>query len=105
MRSAVAYSCPAWEFPAGTQILKVQRLKNKVLLTIGKCPSCTPVCDLNTAFNLPRLYGCITKLYRQQAEVIQNQENEHIRNTGQGEATDRKKLKVSGGQAYDRSRD
>jgi hypothetical protein len=39
------------------------------------------------------------------AEVIQNHDNENVRNIGQGEARHRKykKLKLVGGQAYDRS--
>jgi hypothetical protein len=62
---------------------------------------------LHTAFNLPYVYDYITKLYRQQAEVIQNHENEHVRGIGQGEAGHRKykRLKLGGGQAYDRSSD
>jgi hypothetical protein len=49
----------------------------------------------------------ITKLCRQQAEVIQNHDNENVRNIGQGEAQHRKymMLKLGGGQAYDRSSD
>jgi hypothetical protein len=49
----------------------------------------------------------ITKLCMQQAEVIQNHENAIVRNTGQGEARHRKykKLRLGGGQAYDRSSD
>jgi hypothetical protein len=53
-----------------------------------------------------------TRLYsetacRQQAEVIQNHENEHVRTIEQGEARHRKykRLKLGGGQAYDRSSD
>jgi hypothetical protein len=51
------------------------------------------------------LYDYITKLSRQQAEVMQNHENEHVRGIGQGEARHRKykRLKLGGGQAYDRS--
>jgi hypothetical protein len=39
------------------------------------------------------------------SKVIQNHDNEHVRSTGQGEARQReyKKLKLGGGQAYDRS--
>jgi hypothetical protein len=49
----------------------------------------------------------MTKLSRQQAEVIQNHENANVRNTGQGEARHRKykRLKLGGGQAYDSSSD
>jgi hypothetical protein len=45
------------------------------------------------------------KLCRQQAEVIQNHCNENVRNIGQGKANHRKykRLKLSGGQAYDSS--
>jgi hypothetical protein len=40
-------------------------------------------------------------------EVIQNHDNEHVRGIGQGEArhTKYKRLKLGGGQAYDRSID
>jgi hypothetical protein len=51
--------------------------------------------------------GNITKLCRQQAEVIQNHDNENVRNIRQGEARHRKykRLKLGGGQAYVRSSD
>jgi hypothetical protein len=57
--------------------------------------------------NLSYMYDYITKLCRQQAEVLQNNKNEHIRSIGQGEARRRKykRLKLGGGQAYDRSCD
>jgi hypothetical protein len=44
-------------------------------------------------------------LCRQQAEVIQNHENEHVHSIGQGEARRRKykNLQLGGDQAYDRS--
>jgi hypothetical protein len=53
------------------------------------------------------LYNYIIKLSRQQAEVIQNHENANVRNIGQSEAPHRKnkRLKLGGGQAYDRSSD
>jgi hypothetical protein len=62
---------------------------------------------LHTAFSLPYVYDYITKLGRQHAEVIQNHENEHVHSIGQGEARHRKykRLKLDGGQAYDRSSD
>jgi hypothetical protein len=52
------------------------------------------------------VYDYITKLRRQQAEVMQNHENNHVRIIGQGEARHRKykMFKLGGGQAYDRSR-
>jgi hypothetical protein len=47
------------------------------------------------------------KLCRQQAKVIQNHENEHVRSIGQGEARHRKykRLILDGGLAYDRFSD
>jgi hypothetical protein len=38
------------------------------------------------AFKLPDVYDYITKLCKQQAEVIQNHENANVRNIGKGEA-------------------
>jgi hypothetical protein len=59
------------------------------------------------AFKLLYIYDYITKLCRQQAEVIQNHENADVRKIEQGEPRHRKykRLKFSGSQAYDRSRD
>jgi hypothetical protein len=82
----MTYASPAWELAADTYLLKLQRIQNKVLRTIGNFPRCTPVRDLHTAFNLPYVYDYITKLYGQQPEVIQNYENEHVCGIGQGEA-------------------
>jgi hypothetical protein len=103
----MTYDCPAWELTADTHLLKLQRLQNKILRTTGNVLSCTPVRDLNTAFNLPYVYDYITKLCRQQAEVIQNHENEHVRSIGQREARHRKykRLILDGCRAYARSRD
>jgi hypothetical protein len=102
----MTYACPAWELAADTGLLKLQRLQNKVLSTVGNSPRFTPVRDLHTAFNLPYIYNYITRLCRQK-EVIQNHENEHVRGIGQSEARHRKykRLKLGGGQAYDRSSD
>jgi hypothetical protein len=49
------------------------------------------------------MYNYITKLCRQQAQVNQHHENEHIRNIEQGKAKHRKckRLKLGGSQAYD----
>jgi hypothetical protein len=71
-----------------TYLLKLRRLQNKVLCTTGNFPRC--IRDLHTAFNLPYVYDYVTKLYRQQAEVIENHVNEHVRSTGQGKARYRK---------------
>jgi hypothetical protein len=59
------------------------------------------------AFKLPYVYDYTTKLCRQQAEVIQNHENDNVRNIGQSEAWHRKykRLKLGGGHAYDRLSD
>jgi hypothetical protein len=73
-------ACPAWEFAADNHLLKLQRLQNKVLRTIENYPRRTPVRDLHTAFKLPYVYDYITKVCRQQAEVIQNRENANVRN-------------------------
>jgi hypothetical protein len=43
---------PAWEFAEDTHLMKLQRLQNKVLCTIGNFPRRTPVRYLHTAYNL-----------------------------------------------------
>jgi hypothetical protein len=90
---------------ADTYLLKLQRLIGKVLRTTGNFPRRTPVRDLHAAFNHPYVYYYITELCRQQAEVKQNHENEHVRCIEQGENRHReyKRHKLDGGQAYDRS--
>jgi hypothetical protein len=56
------------------------------------------------AFKLPYVYDYMTKLCRQQVEVIENHENA-VRIIGQSEPRHRKykRLKLVGDQAYDRS--
>jgi hypothetical protein len=53
------------------------------------------------------MYDYITNLRKQQAQGIQNHESTHIQNTEQGKARHRKytRLKLGGGQEYDRSID
>jgi hypothetical protein len=101
----MTYTCPAWEFAAEKYLLKLQRLQNKVLRTIGNLPRCTLVRDMHVAFQIRYVYDYITKLCRKQAEIIHNQENETVRNIGQGETPHRKykRLKLGGGHLYDRS--
>jgi hypothetical protein len=84
-----------------------EAISYKVLRTIGSFSRCTPVRDLHTVFDLLYVHNYITKLCRQQVEVIQNHENEHVRRIGQGEARHRryKRLKLGGGRANDRSSD
>jgi hypothetical protein len=57
--------------------------------------------------SIPYVYDYMTKLSRRQAGVILNHENANVCNIGQGEARHRKykRLKLGGGQAYDRSSD
>jgi hypothetical protein len=97
-------ACPAWEFAAETYLLKLQRLQNKVLRTIGNLTRRTLVCEMHVAFQIPYVCDYITKLCRKQAEIIHNHENENVRNIGQGETPHRKRkrLKLGGGHLYDR---
>jgi hypothetical protein len=105
IRSVMTYACPTWDFAADTHLIKLQRLQNKVLCTIGNFPRRTQVLELHKAVSIPHSHDYITKLFRQQAEVIRNHEKVNVRNIGQGEARHRKykRFKPGGGQAYDRS--
>jgi hypothetical protein len=98
------YACPAWEFATDIHLMKLQRLQNMSLRITGKPPRSTPIRDMNMASQIPCVYDYITKLCRQQAQVIPNYENTHVRNIGQGEARHRKykSLKLADGQVYDR---
>jgi hypothetical protein len=86
-------------------LLKLQRLQNKFLRTTGNFPRRTPVRELHKAFNVPYIYDYIRKLCRQEARVIDNHKHANVRHIGEGEARHRKykRLKLGGGQAYDRS--
>jgi hypothetical protein len=66
IRSILTYACPAWEFAADSYLLKLQRLQNEVLLTIGNLPRRTPTRDLHVAFKIPYLHF-VTKLCGRQA--------------------------------------
>jgi hypothetical protein len=101
----MTYACPTWEFAADTHLMKLQRLQNRVLRTIGNSDWRTPVRDLHLAFKIPYVYDYITKLCRRPAEVILNHENPNVRAIGQGEHKHRKykRLKLGDGQAYYRS--
>jgi hypothetical protein len=90
IRFVMTYASPAWEFAANTHLLKLQRLQNKVLRTIDNFPKRTWVRELHKAFKIPYIYDYITKLYRQQAEVIQSHEHGNVRNIEQSEAQYRK---------------
>jgi hypothetical protein len=105
IRSVMTYVCSSWKFTAENHLLKLQRLRNKVLHTIGSFPRSTSIRDMHVAFQIPYVYDYITKSCRQQAEVIQKHKNENVRYIGQGEARHRKykRLKLGGGHVYDSS--
>jgi hypothetical protein len=86
----MTYACPAWEFAADTQLVKLQRLKNSVLRTTGYFQRRTSVRDMHVVFQIPYVYDCVAKLCRKLAQVIQNQKNINVRNIGQSEARRRK---------------
>jgi hypothetical protein len=102
IRSIMTYACPTWEFAADTHLMKLLRMQNRVLRAIGNLDWRTPVRDLHLAFKIPYVCDYVTKLCRRQAV---NHENPNVRAIGQGEHRHRKykRLKLGGGQAYDRS--
>jgi hypothetical protein len=70
IRSIITYACPTWEFAADNHLGRLQCLQNKVFCIIGNISRRTPVRDSHMAFKFPYIYDYITKLFRQQAEVI-----------------------------------
>jgi hypothetical protein len=83
----MTYDCPTWVLAVDTHLMKLQRLQNKVLRTLGAYRSAI-FTWLSTC--LAYAYAYMTKLCRQQAQVVLNHGNENIRNIGQGEARHRK---------------
>jgi hypothetical protein len=77
------YACSTWEFVADIHLMKLQCLENKVLHTIGNFSRHTSVRELHKAFRILYTYDCVTKLCREQAEAVQNNENANVRNPGQ----------------------
>jgi hypothetical protein len=59
--SIMTYAYPTWEFAADSYLLKLQRLQNKALSTIGNFARCTVVRDLQMAFKFPYIWDYITK--------------------------------------------
>jgi hypothetical protein len=102
IENKITYSFPAWELAADTYLLKLQHLQKKVLCAIGNFPRCTPVHSLHISFNLLYVYDYVKKLCKQQAEVIQNRENQHVHSVEEGEARHRKykRVKLGGSQPY-----
>jgi hypothetical protein len=62
IRSVMTYACTTWEFAAETHLLKLHRLQNRVLRSIGILSRHTSILDLHVAFQIPYVYGYITKL-------------------------------------------
>jgi hypothetical protein len=52
IRIVITYAFSVWELATDTYLLKLQRLQNKVLRTIGNIPRCAPFSDMHTAFQL-----------------------------------------------------
>jgi hypothetical protein len=106
IRSKMTFACPTCESAADTHLLKL-RLQNKVLRLIGGLPRHISTLYMHAEFQIPYVYDFITKLCRNQAEVIQNHDNENFRSIGNGETQHRKhkRLKLGGGQEYDCSED
>jgi hypothetical protein len=79
----MTYACPTWEFAADSLSFELQRLQNKVLWTTGNLARCTPTSGLRVAFKIPYIYDFVTKLCRQQTEVMLNHETVNFRNIAQ----------------------
>jgi hypothetical protein len=66
----MTYAFRAWELLADTYLLKLQWMQNKVLRNTGNFQKRKPVYDLHTTYNILYVYDYITKLCKQQAEVM-----------------------------------
>jgi hypothetical protein len=96
--SVMTSACPTWEYAADAHLLKLQRLQNRVLHTVGNLDRCILFHELHMAFKIPYMYDYITKLCRTWAELFLSNVNPNVCGIGQGEARRRKykRLKVGG---------
>jgi len=76
---------PPWRVRR-TAMLKLQRLQNRILRTIGNIRKRTETRTLHGALQIPYVHDYVTKICRKQAEVIQIQDNVNVRNIGKKEA-------------------
>jgi hypothetical protein len=51
----MTYVCPTCEYMADADLLKLQRLKNRVFCAIGKLDRCTPVRQFHMDFKIPHV--------------------------------------------------
>jgi hypothetical protein len=72
-----------WEFAANRPHFEIAAFENKA---IGKFPRCTSFHELHVAFQVPYVFDYVTKLCRQQADVIKDHENANGPDIGKGEA-------------------
>jgi hypothetical protein len=78
IRSKMTYACLT-ELAIDSNIFKLRRLQNKVLLTTGNLLRRTLTRALHLAFEIPYVYDYVTEICREQAEVIKNHEKVIIR--------------------------
>jgi hypothetical protein len=64
VRSIMSYACP-WESAVDTDLLKRQRLQNRIIRNIGNFPRPTYICDWHKSFQLSCVYDYITELCKQ----------------------------------------
>jgi hypothetical protein len=90
-----------------THLSTLQRLQDNVLspYTNGDFPNSTPTRDRLDPFSIPHTYDFVAEFSRQHAQIVENNENENVGNTGLCEAQNRYKKFKHGSHLYDGSRD
>jgi hypothetical protein len=81
--------------------LKLQRLQNKVLRTIGNFPRHTPVQELHKAFNIPYIYDYIKNYIKQELYKIMKMRMSSLLGKAKPDTENLKSRKLGGGQVYD----
>jgi hypothetical protein len=75
-------------------LVDVYRIRIQTAIKLFRLSRRTSTRDLHVAFKIPYIYGFVTKLCRQQTEIIPNHENVNVRNTGQAELNTEKNKKA-----------
>jgi hypothetical protein len=75
----IAFSANGFGRQAYAHLMKLQSLLNRVLIAVGNHDRCRAGRELHVVFNIPYVFGYITKFCGTQAEVILNNVNPNVR--------------------------
>jgi hypothetical protein len=104
IRSVMTNACLARELAADTRLLKSERLQNEVLRIVENFSRRISIREMHVVVQMSHIRDYITKLCRQLPELTHTITKMHMFATSE-QMKPHKRLKLGGGQVYDRSND